>query len=346
MSEIVIVELNKFREDMDKAKESANFIPDVSDSDGYDKSKRVSLDIGKILTALDKTRKEKKAYFLQGGRDVDSQAKEIREELEQMQLPHKEAYKQLDAEKKEREQKRKDELQSRVDEMLFLVEGLADSCSDEIKAAIEHVQANECLDFYEFTESALKTRNKAVKELSELFAKTLQAEKDAEELAALKAADEKRKQQEREDAIKKEASAKAEAEKNAAIERENEAKRLAEQAEIDKLKAEKDALELSKKLEDAAKQKAIDEKQAAKDAAHAEKMAAEKARQEELLKQKEALEAEIAEKEKREANKKHVGKIRGGAKDDLMAIGLDEEAAKKVVLAITNNKISNITINY
>lgn len=346
MTELAIIELNEFKENMAKLKDTANFIPDVSDDDGYQKSKRVSLDIGKVLTSLEKVRKEKKAYFLEGGREVDRQSSELKEALELIQSPHKIAYKELDNQKKEREAKRKAELEERVEFMRLLPENMADSCSDEIAAAIEELKSNECLDFYEFTEQALKARNKSVSELSVMFAKVLQAEKDAEELAKLKKAEAERQQKEHEESIKKEAAAKAEAEKQAAIERENEAKRQAEQAEIDKLAAEKEALET-------AKQAAIDKKdaesraiQAEKDAEMNAKIAAEKARGEELARQKAELEAEIAETEKREANKRHVGNIRKEAKEALMKIGISEDLAKKAVLAINSDEIPHVSISY
>ena len=91
-----IVEYDEIREKLDEVKECCGFLPDVTTGEGYEKSKRVALDVGKLLTALEKKRKDKKAYFLEGGKQVDSQYKTIAAELEKYQLPHKNAYKELD----------------------------------------------------------------------------------------------------------------------------------------------------------------------------------------------------------------------------------------------------------
>ena len=147
---IVILEINKFKEDIEKAKNLANFIPDVSSADGYEKSKRVSLDIGKALTSLESARKDRKAYFLEGGRAVDLQAAEIKEELQALQLPHKSAYQELDTLRKEREAARVAELAARVERMANMAANMAESSSDEISQAVDDIRGDECLNYYEF----------------------------------------------------------------------------------------------------------------------------------------------------------------------------------------------------
>lgn len=61
----------------------------------------------------------------------------------------------------------------------------------------------------------------------------------------------------------------------------------------------------------------------------------------ELAKQKEER-----EKQNRLANEKHVSNTRKAAKESLMALGLDEAMAKRVVMAINNGSIQSVTINY
>ena len=75
--------------------------------------------------------------------------------------------------------------------------------------------------------------------------------------------------------------------------------------------------------------------------------AAERARSE-LLRQQESNAINEADKiARRLANKEHVSKILRAAKEDIMLIeGVDEGLAKAIVLAIRNNQISNIAINY
>lgn len=329
MSEFNIVEYDEIRAKLDEVKDTCNFIPDVTTDEGYNKSKRVALDVGKLRTALEKKRKEKKAYFLEGGRQVDAQARSIDEELEQYMLPHKEAYKELDNLRKEREAKRKADLEERVESIRELPEKMRDMSSDEVKMALESLQVEECLDFYEYTEQALKARNASRSALSEMFAKKLKEEKEAEELEQLRKDAEERAVKEREEAIRKEAAEKAEAEKQAAIKREQKAKEEALRLEQQKIDAEKRAIE-------AEKQAKIEAEKAAKQAVIAEQ-------------ERQAAEAKRAAEEeaKREANKKHVGEVRKAAKVALMDIcGLDEVKAKEIVLAINAGDIPSVSIKY
>lgn len=231
---MIITEYDEFQAKISEVRESCNFIPDVSTDEGYAKSKRVALDAGKVLTKLEKVRKDKKAFFIEGGNQVDIQAKAIKSQLEEFQLQHKEAYKAVDQAKKDREKARKDALESRVEYMRTLAESMADSHSSEIQCAMQAMNDEECLDFFEFTESALKARNKARAELGELFVKRQKAEQDAIELEKLRKAAEEQAIKDREEAIRKEASeaadrARVDAE-NRAIKAEQDAKNAIEAA--------------------------------------------------------------------------------------------------------------------
>lgn len=233
-----IVQYDAMRVKIDEVKEACNFVPDVTTDEGYAKSKRVSLDVGKVLTLLEKTRKELKSESLEYGRKVDSESKAIAAELESFQLPHKGAYKELDKLKKEREANRKAELERRIEEIRNLPESMADSDSNGVKLALEHIQLEECLNFYEFTEQALKARNASKDALAKMFGDKLKQEQEAIELDKLRKEQADRDQKDREDAIAKaaaaEAEAKAEAAKKAeldAIEQAAEAVRQREAAE-------------------------------------------------------------------------------------------------------------------
>lgn len=145
-----------------------------------------------------------------------------------------------------------------------------------------------------------------------------------------------------EESIKQDAIAeserKAEEERRAAIAREENLKLAVQQAEANRVamaeKAKADA-----KAADEARIKA--EAQAKIDA----EAAADAARQAEIDRQSAVKAAEEAEQAKREANKKHIGAIRKAAKESLMAL-VDEDTAKRIVLAIHSGDIANITINY
>ena len=339
-----------FRAKIAEVKDTCNFLPDVSTDDGYAKSKRVSLDVGKILTSVEKTRKELKAESLERGRMIDSEAKLIVKELEEFQLPHKEAYKELDNLKKEREANRKAELDERVRVIRELPEAMADSDSEGVKMALESLQVEECLDFYEFTQEALKARNASRNALAKMFADKLQAEKDAKELAELRKKQAEQEQKDREDAIAKQAAEKAEAEaaaakaaEQAAIEQAAEAVKQREAAEA---QAAKDAEAAEARRIETEKQAEIDKAAAESQAKIYAENAAKAAKAQAEAEQKAKELAELEATEKREANKRHVGGIRKAAKESLMALDIDEALAKKIVMAINDGEIANVSISY
>lgn len=340
-----------------EVKDACNFIPDVSTDEGYAKSKRVSLDVGKILTAVEAKRVEEKKESLAYGKKVDSEAKTLVAKLQAFQLPHKEAYKELDNLRKEREANRKAELERRVEEIRSLPEAMADSDSQGCKMALESLNAEECLDFYEFTEPALKARNASKEALAKMFSDKLKAEKDVAELAELRKKQAEQEQKDHDERIAKEASEKAEREaaeakaaEQAAIEQAAEAVRQRETAEKRAANDAKLAEERRIEVERVAK---IDAEQAEKRRIEAEakskknaEEAAERARKA-LIEQQEAEKAaELAEQEKRESNKRHIGTIRKQAKDSFMVLGFTEADSKKLVMAIHDGKISNVTISY
>ncbi|TDI70252.1 MAG: hypothetical protein E2O86_04100 [Bacteroidetes bacterium] len=162
---ISIVEYDEISSQIDTVKETANFLPDVSTDEGYQKSKRVSLDIGKLLTALEKTRKEQKAHFIEGGRQVDIQAKSIVAKLEEIQIPHKEAYKELDNLKKQREEDRKSNIRDKTD----------------IINIIENLNKDSDFDFEEFTTGAKQAVEDALKTLNKMQSRKEKEENDAED---------------------------------------------------------------------------------------------------------------------------------------------------------------------
>ena len=333
MSDFKIVEYDEFAAKLDELKDTANFLPDVSTDEGYDKSKRIHLDFRKIENKIEKVRKDKKAYFIEGGKQVDVQAKALMAKIEEMRLPHTQAYQELDRLKKEREAKRKQELEDRVAFIRDLPETMKDHSSDEILLAMESLNAEQCEDFYEYTQEALKCRNKSKALLADLYAATKKKEEEAEELERLRKEAAERAQKEREEAIRKEASEKAEREKQEAIERERKAK----EAEI---AAKQAAIE----AEERRKQEAIEAEERRK---QAEIEAAEKARLAEIARQEAEKKAEEEAERKRAKKPFHKSQIMGDAKIDLITqCELTEDQAKAVVKAICNGLISHTSIKF
>jgi len=139
----------------------------------------------------------------------------------------------------------------------------------------------------------------------------------------------------RDEKIALDARVKAEAEAKQQLEQ---AQRDKEQAEERRIQAEADAKAQAEEVE---RQRVRAADQAEKDQAAAVERAAQRERD---LQSQRAEEARIAQ-EKLEANKKHVGEIRKAAKESLMKI-VDEETAKKIVLAISKDQIANVSIKY
>ena len=136
MTDFKIAEYDEFAAKMDELKDKANHIPDASNEEGYEKAKRIHLDFRKIENALEKVRKDKKAYFIQGGKEVDGQAKAIMKQIESLRIPHTEAYQEIDNAKKEREAKRKADLEERVEYIRTLPEAVKEMDSESIRCAL------------------------------------------------------------------------------------------------------------------------------------------------------------------------------------------------------------------
>ncbi len=137
----------------------------------------------------------------------------------------------------------------------------------------------------------------------------------------------------------REVIAKAEREKREAIEREQISIEREAQAKRDKIAAEERAKVQAEQAEVA---RVAAERQAVINA----KNAAEKAKADEIARQEaENASAELAKAE-RLANRAHGSNFRGKAKLALVGLGLDEEQAKKVVMAIHGGVVPHIKITY
>lgn len=110
--------------------------------------------------------------------------------------------------------------------------------------------------------------------------------------------------------------------------------------------AELEALRREKAESEAAEQAEANAAAAEQERQRIAEQAAEQARQAEIARQKREAEQAAAEQARREANIKHVSDVRKQAKLALIGLGLDEQQAKSVVMAIHHNKIPNIKIEY
>jgi len=280
-----------------------------------------------------------KAFYLNGGKQVDLQAKDLVKRIEILQLPHKNAYKELDKLKKEREENRKSELRERIEAIQNITESVSLLTSVDVKKAIDSLQNEKCICFDEYSDIAIKAKKESLESLNFLLVKKEKEESDAIEFEKLKKEQAEREQKEHDERIASEAKKEAEEEAAKAIKAKEEAKQAEELAKLKAEESEKARVESEKQ----AKLAAIEAEKAAK--VRAEE-AAKAAKQAEINRQEAIKKKEAEELAKREANKKHIGKIRGETKNDLIGLGIDEEKAKDIVLAISNGKIKNVSIKY
>ena len=204
------------------------------------------------------------------------------------------------------------------------------------------------------TEWEAAEEEKARLEAEELAAEKLRAEIEHDHEMAL-LMNEKFDREAAEEAARIEAERKAAADKAEADRQANEERIRAEAQEAERVRAAEEVAEAKRKAEAAEKERLEAETRERIQIEEAEKRrveALDKAEQDKKIavqREKDRV-AEIAKaekeaKERLEANKKHVGEVRKAAKESLMEI-ISEEDAKKIVLAISNGLIANVTITY
>lgn len=299
--------------------EIATFEHDLSTGAGRKRTASLANQVARTKTYLDGLGKELVSDWKQKAKVVDANRKAMRDSLDELKViarkpltEWEEEQKRIEAEEAARlaAEKLREEV-GRDHEMALLMNAEFDRKAEEERIAAERAE-----------------QERLAKEAQERAEREARIAQEAKEKAEREAA-------EREEKLKREAAEaadRAERERKEAIEREEKAKRDAIAAEERrKLEAEQ------------AEQRRIEaEAKAKRDAEEA----AERARQAEIQRQKEEQERQRKEQEAREANKRHIGSIRKAAKESLMALGLDEEKAKEIVMAINNGQISNVKINY
>lgn len=247
--------------------------------------------------------------------------------------------------------------------------------SETTKHRIETVKNIEITEaeFRDELPAALSLRDASLEALHVAMERTLREEREREELERLRAEVAARAEADRK-AAEEAARAKEKAER---AERERQAAEAAERARQEEIaRAAREAEERARReveakaraeqeerervaREEAAKAAAA---QAAREREHEERLAAERRAREEAeatarreQEKREAAERQRQEDERRErveaerraADRAHRGKVMGAAKDALMEhAGIDEDAAKKIVLAIAAHSIPAVSIRF
>lgn len=227
-----------------KLKEKYSKVPDCSTAEGYEKAKTEAREIAKVRIDVGKAHKAGKAFYLEGGRKIDSMKNEILSVVSPLEDARKEAVKAIDDEKKrvlqeaaEKEQARVDGIQRRLNE----INGFSSLIEIEpIDYALNQIEAIDLHDFEEFKDAACSAIETTRNTLTERRAVLIRQREEAEKLEAQRA--EQQRQQAEIDA-KLKAIADAEAAEIERKKREAREAELAEQARKDKEEALKAAEE-------------------------------------------------------------------------------------------------------
>ena len=332
-----------------------SFEPDLSTDKGRKAIASLAGKVAKLKVKLDDAGKELVSEWKSKSKIVDGSRKSMRDELDALKI-------QARAPLTEWENKEKDRVQAHRESIDYIDGWVAQHNSDGIKLTIadlelarEHVIEVDTGELEEFELEGVKVKEKAVNVLTGWIEEEQKRLDTEDELERLRIAEVARKQKERDEQMKREAAEEAtrQAEDKAAREAERSAKERRAATEREE-RVRSEAAESERQRISAEERAKLEAEQAEKNRVAAEEQAkinadaaAENARLAEIKRQEDAEKAEKIETEKREANKRHVGKIRKAAKEDLMQIlGIKEKDAVSIVMAVTKGLISNVTINY
>ncbi|RVC47622.1 hypothetical protein EN781_00355 [Mesorhizobium sp. M4A.F.Ca.ET.090.04.2.1] len=324
------------------------FVPDLSTATGRKEIGSLAYKVTRTKTAIDNAGKKLNEDARAQINKVDAKRRIVREEFEALAERARKPLTDWETEEEARIERCMTVLKAIVD----CGNGLIGGAPQPFAALLHELEQVIVIDdrLGEFEEQARTAHRFATDKLNAAFEVHKKAEADRIELEQLRA------EKERRDRI--------EAER---LKAEQLAAEQAQRERDDAARAEREAQEQKvreEQIAEAARQKVIMEAQAEqrrKDAEAAawraeqeekiarleaeKKAAAEKAEREEASRLAE-IEKTRREEEARAADRKHRGEVMGAAKDAFMAVGVREELAKKIVLAIVAGEIPNVTLRF
>lgn len=283
--------------------------------------------------AIERARKEKKQASLDFGKALDRKAKELIGRVEIIIEVHAAPLRAIKEAEEARVQCHEDNIQAFFAFRHFEADSIADEYKIEL-VQIEKIALNDSWE--EFIDKAAIAKDQAIGFLKELITAHEKLEADQIKLARLEAEKVARDKSDHEAAIAAEAERKAKEEAEAKAERVKQdnirAEREKEEARVAAGKAKELELETAKREKAEAEERAIKAEQVAKENLTRE--------------QEEKAEAERKATEARETNKAHIKKLNNEIMRCLVGVGLSDELAKKVVIALTLNEIQHVRIIY
>lgn len=241
-----LTKFDKVIADVDAVKEAGNFIPDMTSKDGYEASKRFVLDnTAPMRKALEKAHKDIKAPFWDACKFLDGKKKELLTMIEEIEAPHKVAYKEHDAEIKRKKEAYEQAVQAKLDWFDHILNESFNATSEQIEKRLEDCQDYE-MDFDFFGNRIVEAQEKQADAISKLTDRlTQQVMFEQSERQRLEFEAKQRDLEEREAKL-----AAAEKAKVDAINLEQEAKERAEREEKQRAEREIAEAEHSKKMQE------------------------------------------------------------------------------------------------
>jgi len=300
---------NAFEAQLNDIESTANFLPDVTTKEGYEKSKRIGLDGRKVYNAIDKVRKDLGEDARKMVETINTEGKKHLARIDTSINPHIDAYKSHDVEIKRKKEEADARVTAEINKFSESVSEAQLMGSDAIGDIIGNLK-DLSIDFGNRTIEAGHARDKAVNQLTEL-----QASKIMQEAEAKRFEDEK-------------------AELEAKQEEDRKAQTIIDEA--NKIEADKQTEERAKLDEE---KRQVDEAERIKNAQEA----ATKAERDRF--EREELEAKAAA-EKKSANKAHQSKVEGKIAEVMLSNGFNEKQVETFIRIAKNGSIPHVSINY
>ena len=305
------------------------FNHDLTTDKGRKATASLAAKVSKAKTFLDGLGKDLVSDWKEKSKVVDSVRKSMRDELDALR---DEARAPLTA-WENAEKARLQALEESIERLKSYQERLEDESSSAYRNKLDLLKSITIDDSYEERKAeAFEIKEKAI---TFLELKIIDQEKVEAERAEL-------------ERLRKEAEARAKADEEERLRKEGEERTKKEADEKIKAAFERAEAEKQKAIEESHRQE-LDARRKAEAQEYAVNQAEERAKQAEenaRLKLDQEAKAKADADAKREANAKHNKKIKTEAKTALIELGIDEKMAVKIVMAIDENKIPNVTIHY
>lgn len=330
-TKLVLLDPAKFEEFFGRIKqETDKLVPDTSTAKGRDEIRSMAARVVRAKTSIDKARLDLTKEWRDNVTKANAAGNLIKERME----AHAEAIRKPLTEWEEAQEARLRKCRSQIDWLRGATRRDINETAEQLRNALVAVRAVtiDPAEYQDMEDEAIEARTAAISYIENAITVAEQRERDAAELAVLRA------QQVERDRIAAQQAEEAAAEEREAERQRNEAARIAQAQADAAAQAQRDAEAAAKREQDA------------RDAAHAAELAKERRQREELEAIERARVAEAdriaAETARRETNLRHRTAVKTAAKKAVMKQGVDDETAAKIIMAIIAGEVPNVTLAF